>query len=176
MSVNPLSDKFLLITVQTPAADSDWSVLRYIGSQLGGSLAASPLCSFGPVFSLAGSYAPAEGTSFTLEGHRRQQNSAVINGANFITTGGSLGARQRLRDSLFGTASFSYDHSDYEPTTRGVQTNRRDDYFLLRCGLEAILGRSWSLGVFYQYREDISSDDNYSFNNNQVGIQAAWGY
>ena len=131
---------------------------------------------FGPVFSLAGSYAPAEGTSFTLEGHRRQQNSAVINGANFITTGGSFGARQRLRDSLFGTASFSYDHSDYEPTTRGVQTNRRDDYFLLRCGLEAILGRSWSLGVFYQYREDISSDDNYSFNNNQVGLQAAWGY
>ena len=83
---------------------------------------------------------------------------------------------QRLRDSLFGTANFTYDHSDYEPTTRGVQTDRADDYFLLRCGLEAILGRSWSLGVFYQYREDISSDENYSFNNNQVGIQAAWGY
>ena len=131
---------------------------------------------FGPVFALAGSYRPFDGTSFTLEGHRRQQNSAVINGANFITTGATFGVRQRLRDSLFGTANFTYDHSDYEPTTRGVQTDRRDDYFLLRCGLEAILGRSWSLGVFYQYREDISSDENYSFNNNQVGLQAAWGY
>ncbi len=132
--------------------------------------------SFGPVFSLAGSYRPFEGTSFTLEGHRRQQNSAVINGANFITTGGTLGVRQRLRDNLFGTANFTYDHSDYEPTTSAVAITRRDDYFLLRCGLEAILGRSWSLGVFYQYREDISSDESYSFNNNQVGVQAAWGY
>ena len=131
---------------------------------------------FGPVFALAGSYRPFEGTSFTLEGHRRQQNSAVISGANFITTGATLGARQRLRDSLFGTATFSYDHSDYEPTTSDVEITRRDDYFLLRCGLEAILGRSWSLGVFYQYRENISSDESYSFNNNQVGIQAAWGY
>ena len=132
--------------------------------------------SFGPVFSLAGSYRPFDGTSFTLEGHRRQQNSAVISGANFITTGGTLGVRQRLRDNLFGTANFTYDHSDYEPTTSAVAITRRDDYFLLRCGLEAILGRSWSLGVFYQYREDISSDENYSFNNNQVGVQAAWGY
>ncbi len=132
--------------------------------------------SFGPVFSLAGSYRPFEGTSFTIEGHRRQQNSAAISGANFITTGGTLGVRQRLRENLFGTANFTYDHSDYEPTTSDVAITRRDDYFLLRCGLEAILGRSWSLGVFYQYREDISSDESYSFNNNQVGLQAAWGY
>ncbi len=132
--------------------------------------------SFGPVFSLAGSYRPFEGTSFTIEGHRRQQNSAVINGANFITTGSTLGSRQRLRENLFGTLALTYDHSDYEPTRDDVQTDRADDYFLLRCGLEAILGRSWSLGVFYQYRENISTDENYSFQNNQVGIQAAWGY
>ena len=131
---------------------------------------------FGPVFALTGSYRPFEGTGFTVEGHRRQQNSAVINGANYITTGGGVGARQRLRENLFGTLNFTYDHSDYEPTRKDVTITRRDDYFLLRCGLEAILGRSWSLGVFYQYREDISSDENYSFQNNQVGIQAAWGY
>jgi hypothetical protein len=132
--------------------------------------------SFGPVFSVAGNYRPFEGTSFTLEGHRREQNSAVLSGANFISTGVSLGARHRLRERLFGTAVFSYDHSDYEPTRRDVRTTRRDDYLLLRCGLEAILGRSWSIGLFYQYRENISSDESYSFGNNQVGIQAAWGY
>lgn len=132
--------------------------------------------SFGPVFSLSGSYRPREGTSFTIEGHRREQNSAVISGANYVATGGSIGARQRLRDRLFGTLTFSYDHSDYEPVSRGVSVDRQDDYFLLRSGLEAILGRSWTIGLFYQYREDVSSDDSYSFNNNQVGIQATWGY
>jgi hypothetical protein len=132
--------------------------------------------SFGPVFSLAGNYRPFEGTTLTLEGHRRQQNSAVVNGANFISTGVSTSLRQRLRERLFGTFAVTYDHLDYEPVSRDAETDRRDDYFLLRCGVEAIVGQSWSIGLFYQYREDISTDETYSFNNNQVGIQAAWGF
>ena len=132
--------------------------------------------SFGPVFSLAGTYRPFEGTSVGLEAHRRQQNSAVLNGANFDSTGLSLSARQRLRDRLFGTVSATFDRSDYLPAHRGVQTTRRDDYFLLRYGLEAIVGRSWTIGVFHQFRQDVSTDKSFSFNNNQVGIQAAWGY
>jgi hypothetical protein len=132
--------------------------------------------SFGPVFALAGNYRPLEGTTLTLEGHRRQQNSAVISGANYTSTGVSMSARQRLRERLFGTLALTYNHSDYESRSDEVETDRRDDYYLLRCGLEAILGKSWSIGLFYQYREDISTDERYSFNNNQVGIQAAWGF
>lgn len=132
--------------------------------------------SFGPVFSLLGTYRPFEGTSFTVEGHRRELNSAVINGANYISTGVSLGAQQRLRERLFGTLNISFDNAEYVPTERGVQTSRNDDYFLLRYGLDAILGRSWTIGIFHQYREDVSSDQRFSFDNNQVGIQAAWGY
>jgi hypothetical protein len=131
--------------------------------------------SWSPVFSLAGSYRPFEGTSFTIEGHRREQNSAVVNGANFISTGVSLSARQRLRERLFGTLTASYDNADYEPVQRNVSVTRQDDYFLLRYGVEAIVGRSWTIGLFHQYREDESTDKSFSFSNNQVGIQAAWG-
>ena len=131
---------------------------------------------FAPVFALSGTYRPWEGTTFTVEGHQREQNSAVIAGANYTTTGASLSVRQRLRERLFGTASFTYDFSDYEPVEEGTEVDRQDDYFLLRCGLEVILGQSWSVGVFYQYRQDVSTDESYSFQNNQVGIQAAWGY
>lgn len=131
--------------------------------------------SFSPVFSLAGSYRPFEGTSFTIEGHRREQNSAVVSGANYISTGGSLSVRQRLRERLFGTITASYDNADYEPARRNVSVTRQDDYFLLRYGVEAIVGRSWTIGLFHQYREDISTDKSFSFSNNQVGIQAAWG-
>ncbi len=131
--------------------------------------------SFSPVFSLSGSYRPFAGTSFTIEGHRREQNSAVVSGANYISTGGSLSARQRLRERLFGTITVSYDNSDYEPAQRNVSVTRQDDYFLLRYGVEAIVGRSWTIGLFHQYREDKSTDKSFSFSNNQVGIQAAWG-
>lgn len=132
--------------------------------------------SFSPVFSLTGKYQPFEGTTLSIEGHRRQQNSAVLNGANFISTGVSLSARHRLRERLFGTLSVTFDNAEYQPTRRGVQTTRQDDYFLLRYGLDAILGRSWMVGIFHQYREDVSTDKSFSFDNNQVGIQASWGY
>ena len=72
--------------------------------------------------------------------------------------------------------STTFDQLEYLPAHRGVQTTRGDDYFLLRYGLEAIVGRSWTIGVFHQFRQDVSTDKSFSFNNNQVGIQAAWGY
>jgi hypothetical protein len=132
--------------------------------------------SFGPVFSVNGSYQPWQGTRFSLEAHRREQNSAVLSGANYISTGVSLSGRQELAQRLSGHMQVSYDNAAYKPTSRGISTSREDDYYLMRYGLDAILGRSWTIGVFHQYREDISSEKSFSFRNNQVGIQAAWGY
>jgi len=132
--------------------------------------------SFGPVFSLTGTYRPFETTSFSIEGHRREENSVVLSGENFISTGGSIAVRQKLRERLSAHASFSYDQRAYKAARRGVDSGRSDDYFLLRYGLDAIVGRSWTIGIFHQYRENTSSDESFSFDNNQVGIQAAWGY
>ncbi len=129
-----------------------------------------------PVFALAGGYRPFDGTAFSVEGHQRIENSAVISGANYTTTGVSGSVRQRLRERLSATFSATYDHSSYEPVSADVKTRRADDYLLLRTGLEATLGRSWTVGVFYLYREDVSTDKNYSFQDNQVGLQAAWTY
>lgn len=130
--------------------------------------------SFSPVFALTASYRPNDGTALAVEAHRREQNSAVVNGANFIATGVSLSLRQRLLERLSGTLSLSYDNSEYIPARRTVETSRNDDYFLLRYGLEATIGRSWTLSIFHQFRDNNSTDPGFSFENNQVGIQAAW--
>ena len=84
--------------------------------------------------------------------------------------------RQKLRDRLSAHASFGYDNREYKSAGSGPDSDRTDDYFLLRYGLDAILGRSWTIGIFHQYRDNTSSDKSYSFENNQFGIQAAWGY
>jgi hypothetical protein len=132
--------------------------------------------SFGPVFTLTGSYYPSERTSLSLEAHRLEQNSAVLDGQNYISTGVSIAIRQKLRERLSGYASFSFDNLNYVSTQRGVHATRNDDYFLLRYGLDAIIAQSWTVGIFHQYREDDSSDKGFSFVNNQVGIQASWVY
>ena len=132
--------------------------------------------SFGPVFSLSGNFRPLETTSISVEGHRNEQNSAVLNGQNYIATGFSVAIRQQLRERLSGFLSFSFNRAEYKATERNVHATRNDDYYLLRYGLDAIIGRSWTIGVFHQYREDISSDESFSFDNNQVGLQATWAY
>ena len=132
--------------------------------------------SFGPVFSLTGTYRPFETTSFSIEAHRREENSIVLSEENFISTGASIAVRQKLRERLSAHASFSYDNREYKSAGSGPDSDRTDDYFLLRYGLDAILGRSWTIGIFHQYRDNTSSDKSYSFENNQFGIQAAWGY
>ena len=132
--------------------------------------------SFGPVFSLTGSYRPFETTSLSIEGHRREENSVVLSGENFISTGVSLAVRQKLRERLSAHASVGYDNRTYKAARRGPDSGRSDDYFLLRYGLDVIVGRSWTIGIFHQYRDNTSSDDRFSFKSNQVGIQAAWGY
>jgi len=142
----------------------DWR--RYPGGQ----------SSFDPVFSITATYRPFETTAFSFEAHRQEQNSAVLNGQNFISTGFSLAMRQKLWDRLTGHFTFSFNNSEYKSTQRNVRATRSDDYFLLRYGLDAIIRQSWTVGIFHQYREDTSSDESFSFENNQAGIQVSWLY
>lgn len=130
---------------------------------------------FGPVFSLTGSYAPWEYTTFSIEGHRREQNSAVLGGQDYVTTGFGVSAMHRFRTRYRARLSFTYDHAEYVSAKRGVNASRVDDYFLLRYGVDAILASSWTVGIYHQYRVN-ESTSGFTFDNNQVGLQSVWAY
>jgi hypothetical protein len=130
---------------------------------------------FGPVFTVAGSYKPWEHTTFSMEGHRREQNSAVLGGQNYVTTGFSIGASRRFRDRYRVQTRFTYDNADYRDARDGVSADRQDDYVLLRSSVDAIFAMNWTVGVFHQYRVNESSST-YDFDNHQAGIQAVWSY
>jgi hypothetical protein len=128
-----------------------------------------------PVFSLAGTYRPWEATTLSLEGHRREQSSAVLSGQNYVTTGFGFRIEQKFLQRYRGHLSYSYDVAEYQAAKRGVSASRVDDYFLLRYGVDVILAPSWSLGVFHQYRENTSSSQ-FNFETHQVGVQTVWAY
>jgi hypothetical protein len=130
---------------------------------------------FTPVFSISGTYRPWDVTSIGLEAHRREQNSAVLSGQNYVTTGFGIRLDQRFRDRYRGHLSFSYDVAEYGAANRGVSASRVDDYFLLRYGVDVILAPSWTLGLFHQYRENTSSSQ-FNFETHQIGVQTVWAY
>jgi len=130
---------------------------------------------FGPVFSLAGNYHPREDVTVSLEGHRREQNSAVLGGQDYITTGFGASGSYQFHERYRAHVSFTYDNAEYQAAKRGITATRVDDYFLLRYGADVILGHSWTLGIFHQYRVNESSSG-FNFENNQVGLQTVWAY
>ncbi|HMJ91561.1 MAG TPA: hypothetical protein VK530_17185 [Candidatus Acidoferrum sp.] len=131
--------------------------------------------SFGPVFSLTGTYRPKEGTDLSIEANRREQNSAILGGQNYVATGFGVRVVQRFRERYRASVSYTYYNSVYESAKRDVSTSRVDDYFLMRYGADMIIASSWTLGVFHQYRANTSSSG-FDFDNHQINVQTVWSY
>lgn len=131
---------------------------------------------FGPVFSLTGTYRPWDDTTLSIEAHRREQNSAVLRGQDYIATGLSLSGTKVFRDRYRLKLQLSYDNADYRRvTSKSAAVDRQDDYLILRSGVDAILTKTWSVGIFHQYRINDSTSA-YNFENQQIGLQTVWAY
>jgi hypothetical protein len=124
-----------------------------------------------PVFEVDGTYQPFEATSFSLAISRRTLNSAVLVDQDFAFTTVSLGARQRLFQRVYLGFNIGYQNSDYFSTITGLNANRNDDYYFVQPALDVMITRFWSVGGYYLHRQDDSSVDAFSFDNNQVGFR-----
>ena len=126
-----------------------------------------------PIFSVAGTYEVREGTTLTLEAHRRDEPSFTA-GQNVTDLGASIGARQLLFGRLFATASLGYDSFEYSATSPGGSASRADNYFFGRLRFDYEFNRHVTGSLFYTYYGDHSSYVIYSFNDNVVGVQVTW--
>jgi len=132
---------------------------------------------FQPVFSLGASYWPLDRTMITVDGHRRNQNSAFIVGQNYVSTGLGISVRQQIGDRFFLTLATSYLNAEYEATRAGIIASRSDNYYLLRPSVDVRLGEHWTVGAFYQYRKNDSKGTGaLGFANNQLGLQTAYSF
>jgi len=126
-----------------------------------------------PLFSLTGTYDVREGTTLTLEAHRRDEPS-FYTGENVTDLGASIGARQLLFGRLYATAYLGYDYYEYATTAAGGSTTRTDNYFFGRLRFDYEFNRHVTGSLFYTYYRDHSNDVIYSFDDNVVGLQVTW--
>ena len=127
-----------------------------------------------PVFGVGAAYHPFEGTTITLEGHRRDEISGLLTNQDYTATTVALGIRQRVMDRLHVSFTGSYENRDYHAANSAVPSPRRDDFYLLRGEVELSLVRHLTMSVFYQYEADDSSDSTRRFADNQVGVKGTW--
>jgi hypothetical protein len=126
-----------------------------------------------PVYDLSGSYQPFDGTTVSVTGSRRTQNSAVVSGSDFASTIINLGIRQRLIRRAYLGLNVGYENDDYFSAMQGVGVSRSDDYYYIQPSIDVNVTRFWSIGVYYLHREDSSSLAFFTFSDNQFGARTS---
>ena len=125
-----------------------------------------------PVFDLTASYAPFDGTSISLNGRRRTQNSAVLAGQDFSETTINFALRQRFVQRIFVGLSFGYINSGYFSTVQGLSATRTDDYYYLEPTVDLNVTRFWTVGAYYLHRKNSSTFAFFGFADNQIGLRS----
>ena len=125
-----------------------------------------------PVFEVGATYHPFADTNLSLAAGRRIYNSGFLANQDFADTYFTARLQQRLFRRLYFGLGAGYENSDYFAADRDVSATRNDDYWFIEPSVDVLITRWLSAGVYYLHREDISNEDFFSFDDNQVGVRA----
>jgi len=125
-----------------------------------------------PVFEVGVAYRPFSGTNISLTAGRRIYPSGYVTNQDFGATYVAARFQQRLFHRFYLGLGAGYEHSNYFATDRDVNATRDDDYWFIEPSVDVLITRWLSAGVYYLHREDISNDDFFSWEDNQVGVRA----
>ena len=125
-----------------------------------------------PVYDLGATYAPFDGTSISLNGTRRIENSAVAAGQDYAKTNINLSLRQRFFQRIYLGIAFGFENSTYFSTVHGVDARREDNYYFVQPGIDVTINGYWTAGAYYLRREN-DSNTSFGFEDNQFGIRTS---
>jgi hypothetical protein len=124
-----------------------------------------------PVFSLGLNYQPFPATSINLVGFRNVVGSSSLAGQDYFATGFELNLSQQFFQKLVAAVSFGYENDEYFGTTVETPTDRVDNYVYVRPRLTYAFVDWFSVSIWYEYRETVSTQETSSFTNNRAGLE-----
>lgn len=131
---------------------------------------------YNPVFTIGATYRPLENTSFKLDAYRRSQTSVITVNNNYTLTGFSAGIRQVLFENYALNLTGGYENSDYTSNVKGGAANRNDNYFFTQIAADWNVLDRLTVGAYYQFRSNDSTDATHSFDNHQAGLNVGYRF
>lgn len=125
-----------------------------------------------PIFQLALSYQPFDGTTFAASATRRTLNSASAFGQDFTSTQVTFNAQQRFFQRAFVSLATGYQNQTYFSRISGLNSEREDNYYFVVPGIDVRITNFWFAGIYYLSRQNDSSLDFFSFDDNQIGFRS----
>jgi hypothetical protein len=126
-----------------------------------------------PIFEIGVAYQPFDGTEIKFNTTRRTLNSATLNGQDFTSTQFVFSAQQRLLQRMYPSLTVGYQNQTYFSTVSGLSSTREDNYYFIAPGFDVKITNFWFGGVYYLHRANDSSFNNFSFDNNQIGVRSS---
>ena len=130
-----------------------------------------------PTYDLDITYKPSDSTTLTFDSHRRRVVSFGSLDQDYLNTEISGSLHQRILNETYANLSAGYDMNTYAGNGDEMTgSNREDNYYYARAGVEW-KARDWlELTATYQYARDDSNEGEFSFNDNQVTVKASLFY
>ncbi len=124
-----------------------------------------------PVFSLGVSYQPFPATMISLVGFRNVVGSSALAGEDYFATGFELNVSQQFFQKVVAAVGFGYENDSYFGTTVDTPTDRVDNYLFVRPRLTYAFAEWFSVGIWYEFRQTVSTQETSSFTNNRAGLE-----
>jgi hypothetical protein len=133
----------------------------------------SPLIS--PTFSAGIQYQPFEQTKISLGGSQSVTPSYYQNQVSVVTAvNGDV--RQRLLGKLYLDVNTGYTWNNYTSAATGVNANDSSDYYSINVQLSTVILKRGTVGVFYNYSDNMTSQPGLAYTSNQVGFNLGYRY
>ena len=126
-----------------------------------------------PVFNLEGAWAVREGTEIDLTLQREIFASAILQDQDYTSTSVDLTIRQRIGDRVTALLTGGYVNAVYSAAATGVTGSRVDNFYYIRPAIQWQALKWLSVGIFYQFSEDIShgaTSDSFTWDRGGVDI------
>jgi hypothetical protein len=128
-----------------------------------------------PIFGLSTTYQIFTSTSLSL-GASRQIGNSALTGLFTESTDIYFGLRQRLFKRIFFDLRPSYSIQKYRATFGRLSIEREDEVTAVYAGLSTQLFKKLHASIFYQFSENSSTEDDFSFDSTQIGMQLNYRY
>lgn len=124
-----------------------------------------------PVFSIGGEYLPFANTTISLTAYRNFQVSPSFNDQNYWATGVELGVKQTIAQRFQIGIAGGYENDTYVASTSNTVADRVDNFLYIQPEVSYNFLKYLTASVFYQHRFNDSTQQTYTWYDNQVGFE-----
>lgn len=129
-----------------------------------------------PIYSANLGYQLFEQTGLSIYANR-SINSSIFDHQISQNTSVGVGVQQRLLGKLHVNLGFGYNKVDYQSTaTSNLSTSRSDESTSYTAGVSLPFLKHCSFSTFYQYSQNTSSQNGFSYDSSQVGASLFWAF